>query len=151
MNPNETSLWDIIDDIRSRDDRYAREAYLFVVAALGASVQELPSERQNDPVRRHLSGPELLHGMVRLARQEFGALAPTVLGEWGLRRGEDAGEIVFHLVESGQLSARPEDSIDDFRIGLDLVDAVGNAHDPFPAPPPSRPRSGKKTGPGLGA
>jgi uncharacterized repeat protein (TIGR04138 family) len=151
MNPNETSLWDIIDDIRSADDRYRREAYLFVVAALGATVQDLPPERQNDPVRRHLSGQELLHGMVRLARQEFGSMAPVVFGEWGLEGGEDVGHIVFHLVQSGQLSARPEDSIDDFRIGLDFAKAFANDHAPFPVPRATRPPSGRKTGPELGA
>jgi uncharacterized repeat protein (TIGR04138 family) len=151
MNPNEASLWDVIDDIRSTDGRYRREAYLFVVASLGATVQALPPERLDDPIRRHLSGQELLRGVVRLARSEFGALAAAVFGEWGVRHGEDVGNIVFHLVSRGQLSARPEDTIEDFRNGIDLLEVLASEHHPFPERGDPRPRSGRKwAGPELG-
>jgi len=114
MPTSEQSFWNAVDAIRARDPRYARPAFAFVMAALGHVVQALPEERRADPARRHLSGGELLDGLVTLARTEFGVLAPTVFEEWGVRRGEDVGQIVFDLVESGQLSARPEDSIADF-------------------------------------
>ena len=119
MSSNDLLFWDAVDRIREAEPRYRREAYGFVVAALGVTVQDLPPERLADPVRRHLSGQELLHGLVRLARQEFGPLAPTVFHEWGVHASEDVGRIVFRLVESSELSARPEDSLDDFR-GFDL-------------------------------
>jgi uncharacterized repeat protein (TIGR04138 family) len=124
MDPSELPLWLAIDGIRERDPRYAREAYVFVVAALGATVQGLPAERLDDPLQRHLSGGELMEGIVRLARSEFGTLAPTVFEEWGVRTGEDVGHIVFDLVEGGQLSARPEDTLDDFRRGPELLRAL---------------------------
>jgi uncharacterized repeat protein (TIGR04138 family) len=57
----------------------------------------------------------LLRGLVRLARQEFGVLGPTVFREWGVLTGEDVGRIVFRLVDCGELSARPEDTLEDFR------------------------------------
>jgi uncharacterized repeat protein (TIGR04138 family) len=63
----------------------------------------------------------LLRSAVTLARREFGSFAPTVFFEWGLRSGEDVGRLVFQLVEVRQLSARPEDSLDDFRGGPDLL------------------------------
>src|SRR5436190_1686637 len=72
MNPFETSLWDVIDTLRAADGRYRREAYAFVVAALGVTVQALPAERLNHPELRHLSGQELLRGVIALARAEFG-------------------------------------------------------------------------------
>ena len=125
MDPSAVSLLEVIDGIRERDPRYAREAYRFVVAALGVTVQGLPAERLNDPMRRHLSGGELLEGVVGLAREEFGALAPTVFEEWGVCSGEDVGNIVFQLVEHGQLSAREEDTLDDFRRGPELLRALG--------------------------
>lgn len=56
-----------------------------------------------------------------LARGEFGFLAPTVFAEWGVRSGEDIGQIVFDLAGAGQLSARPEDSIADFAGHLALL------------------------------
>jgi len=121
---SEWLFWDTVDRIRDEDPRYRREAFGFVVAALGHTVQKLPKERRDDPVRRHLTGQELVHGVVGLARREFGAMAPTVFREWGVTRGEDVGEIVFHLVRSGELAARPEDTIEDFRGGPDLLKAL---------------------------
>ena len=86
-------------------------------------MQALPPERLADPALRHLTGGELLRGLVRLARQEFGVLGPTVFREWGVLTGEDVGRIVFRLVECGELSARPEDTLEDFR-DFDLFDAL---------------------------
>jgi uncharacterized repeat protein (TIGR04138 family) len=126
VNPFEASVWDVIDTIREADGRYRREAYAFVMAALGLTVQSLPAERLEHPERRHLSGQELLRGVVTLAKSEFGPMAPTVFREWGVSTGEDVGNIVFQLVSGGQLSARPEDSIDDFRGGPDLIQALGS-------------------------
>lgn len=114
-------FWDTVDALRGAHPRYAREAYGFVVAALGETVQRLPWGRLADPERRHLSGRELLVGVVALARREFGPLAATVFLEWGLAASEDVGEIVFELVRAGQLSARPDDTMDDFRGGFDLA------------------------------
>ena len=48
-------------------------------------------------------------------------MAPVVFEEWGLRSGGDVGEIVFQLVEAGQLTARPEDRREDFLGGPDLL------------------------------
>ena len=124
MTPIEVSLLEAIEKIRLTDERYRREAYVFVVAALGATVQDLPRERLRDPRRRHLSGCELLKGVVALARREFGPLAATVFREWGVRSNEDVGHIVFQLVSSGQLSARPEDTMEDFRAPPDLMSAL---------------------------
>lgn len=119
--PSPFLLLDTIDGIRARNPRYARNAYLFVMGALQETVAGLPRERLVDPVRRHLSGRELLSGTVALARREFGALAPAVFREWGVHSGEDVGRMVFDLVRSGQLSARPEDSLEDFQGGPDLM------------------------------
>ena len=139
----EIPFWDTVDRIREQTDagerRYAREAYGFVVAALGTTVQTLPTDRLADPERRHLSGHELLDGVVRLARGEFGALAPTVFAEWGVHDGHDIGRIVFQLVEGGQLSARPEDTIADFTRGASLFERLGGSSGsgaPAPGTPP---------------
>ncbi len=127
MTTPEHAFWATVDAIRERDPRYRREAYAFVMRSLAAVARTLPPERAQDPVRRHLSGGELLRGALVIARQEFGVLAPTVLREWGLLSGLDFGRIVFQLVEAGELSARPEDSLDDFRGMDDLPTAVSAA------------------------
>jgi uncharacterized repeat protein (TIGR04138 family) len=119
MSPGEVPFWVAVDQIRDRQPRYRREAYGFVMLALGQVVEAFPPDRSEDPQRRHVSGHELLHGVVHLARAEFGVMASMVFREWGLERAADLGEIVFHLVEAGQLSARPEDRREDF-AGPDL-------------------------------
>jgi len=120
----ETLFRDAVDELRARGSRFAREAYVFVVAALGETVRLLPRERLDDPARRHLTGQELTTGVIRIARAEFGSLAPTVFREWGVIRTEDIGAIVFELVDAGQLSARPEDRPEDFVTGIDLPAAL---------------------------
>jgi uncharacterized repeat protein (TIGR04138 family) len=156
MSPTQTTFWDAVDQIRAERPSYRREAYGFVVAALGHTVEALPAERRADPERRHLSGQELLRGAVELARREFGLMAPTVFREWGLHASTDVGEIVFQLVEAGQLSARGEDRREDFAGGPDLLRALSDgldlgvpgAHRPSP-PPGSRPAApGGGSGPG---
>ena len=120
----ETLFRDAVDDLRERGGRFAREAYVFLVGALGETVRALPSERVADPARRHLSGQELVRGVIRLAHEEFGPLAPTVFREWGVTRTEYLGVMVFELVEAGQLSARPEDTMADFTGQDDLLAAL---------------------------
>ena len=117
----EEPFWDVVEALRTRAPRYRREAYGFVIAALGIAVQALPPQRRADPDLRHLTGEELLRGVIALARREFGGLADVVFREWGVTRGEDVGRIVFQLVEGGQLSARPTDTIEDFLSGPDLL------------------------------
>ena len=124
MSRSRPTFWDAVDRIRAERPGYRREAYGFIVAALGHTVEALPAERQADPDRRHLSGQELLRGTVELARREFGLMAPTVFREWGVQASTDVGEIVFQLVEAGQLSARGEDRREDFAGGLDLLKAL---------------------------
>lgn len=129
----ETMFRDAVDELRERGSRFAREAYVFVVAALGETVRTLPAERLADPDRRHLSGQELTTGVIRIARDEFGPLAPMVFREWGVRATQDIGAIVFELVEAGHLSARPEDTIADFNTGLmDLFGLLAGRTDPVP-------------------
>lgn len=129
------TFWDTVDALREAQRRYAREAYGFVVAALGETVRGLPPERVADPERRHLSGRELLRGVAAMARREFGPMAPAVFREWGVATSEDVGEIVFALVRAGQLSARPEDTMDDFRGGFDLAAELARGADGGSGPP----------------
>ena len=71
----------------------------------------------------HVSGPELLEAIRRLARERFGAMARDVMDAWGVRRTEDFGEIVFRLVETGFLSKTEDDHPEDFRGGYSFAEA----------------------------
>src|SRR5260221_1355669 len=97
----ETMFRDAVDALRARGSRFAREAYVFVVAALGETVRALPPERLGDPERRHLSGQELTAGVIRIAREEFGSLAAMVFREWQGPFTHDNGALVFEPVRAG--------------------------------------------------
>jgi uncharacterized repeat protein (TIGR04138 family) len=68
-----------------------------------------------EPKNRHISGQQLCLGLKDYALRQYGLLAKTVLGHWGLRKTEDFGVIVFALIEAGALRKSDEDSLDDFR------------------------------------
>jgi uncharacterized repeat protein (TIGR04138 family) len=112
-----------IADIVRRDRRFAYEAYEFVFEALGHTqkmVGRAPDEDQPPGNEHHVSGKEILEGAVDLAREEFGFMARTVFHQWGIRRTDDLGEIVFNLIEASLLSKTDADSRADFHEVFDL-------------------------------
>ncbi len=105
--------------ILAKDPRYPIEAYIFVREALDHTMA----------IRNkagHVRGQELLTGMRALAIEQFGPLTLPVFHNWGVRRTEDIGEIVFNMVEIGILGKTEEDSREDFVDGFDFEDAFGN-------------------------
>ncbi len=110
----------------NRDRRYSVHAYEFVYAALGFTQQAMgrDSGGSGEPCR-HLSGQELLEGIRRLAIERFGLLALPVMKQWGVHRTEDFGEIVFNLIECGQLRKTEEDTRSDFAGGYSFEAAFG--------------------------
>lgn len=116
-----------VDRIRRIDGRYRKEAYAFMNDAVAYTVKKWKSV---DPGRksRHVSGGELVYGTVELAIQQFGVLAPYVLNDWGITSGPAIGDIVFHLIREGVLTASSSDSREDFNI-------VGSLATLFPMAP----------------
>lgn len=96
-----------MDTILAREPRYPLLAYQFVREALDDTVSRLP-------VRRHVSGRELLEGIRGYALDKYGPMARTVLNHWHIDSGEDIGRIVFLLIEAGVLSKTEEDTLEDF-------------------------------------
>ena len=125
MEPAVFDFWERVDAIRERDPRFRREAYEFVMRGLEHTTQRVVGQR------RHVSGQELLRGLVDLARHDYGELAWAVFREWGVTTSEDFGAIVFLLVEDGLLGRQPDDSQADFSGGIDLKAELE---------PPARPR-----------
>jgi uncharacterized repeat protein (TIGR04138 family) len=116
-----------IAEIVRRDRRYAYEAYEFIFEALGHTqkmVGRVPATGEVPGHEHHVSGKEILQGAVDLARQEFGFLARTVFNQWGLRRTDDLGEIVFNLIEANLLSKTDADSRADFHEVFELDRAL---------------------------
>ncbi|MGH7943067.1 MAG: Minf_1886 family protein [Limisphaerales bacterium] len=110
-----------VDQILARDLRYRREAYVFIREALDFT-QKLMS-RENRQKVRHVTGKELLDGIRQFALKEFGPMAATVLGEWGITSCPDFGELVFNMVDAGLLARTDQDRREDFQNGYDFTSA----------------------------
>ena len=107
---------EILEKLRDRNPRFHGKAYLFLLSALHAVVAEFDKPR-------HVSGEELALGVRDLALKQYGPMARTVLGHWGIHDTEDLGEIVFAMVECGVLVKQEEDCREDFRGIFDFEEA----------------------------
>ena len=116
------SFEEAIEQIAAQDLRYNREAYFFLREALDHTHKITGKPPKKNAVR-HVSGQELLNGVREYALQQFGPMTLTVLEEWGIKRCEDFGEIVFNMVENKLLAKTEQDSREDFRNGYDFHDA----------------------------
>ncbi|HEY3012248.1 MAG TPA: Minf_1886 family protein [Gemmatimonadales bacterium] len=113
---------DVIARIRAHGGQYHERGYLFVLA----TIEFLQSRLE---VRRHVTGPELAWACRDFAQQQFGLLAPVVLGHWGIQRTEDIGRIVFTLVEIGLLVTQPGDHQSDFEGVYQFADVFGDSYE----------------------
>jgi len=115
------SFEETVELILKEDARYDYDAYFFVREALDFTVNMLKK-----PVTgpgRHVSGAELMEGMRAFALEQFGPLSKRVLNTWGIHGTSDFGEIVFHLVEKGELGKTESDTRQDFAGGFDFNEA----------------------------
>ena len=137
-------------ELLQRDRRYKLDAYLFVLEALSYGQEHLgmgsePPAEELEPApgqpadaggrprargrgkrrqaERHVSGRELCEAARHYALQQYGYLAPTVLGSWGVHRTSDFGEIVFGMIEIGQMRKTRRDKREDFHDVYEFTDA----------------------------
>ncbi len=108
----------------AKDPRYHPLAYEFVRDALHVAVKHYREGKED----QHVTGQEVLEGVRLHALAEYGPMALTVLNEWGLERGEDVGNIVYNLIETGYFGKNEGDSIEDFAGGYEFEKALT---DPF--------------------
>ncbi len=119
MQPHEFE--DLLAQLVRDDPRYPAIAYGFLRQGLDRAVK-LYSKPDHGP-GRHVTGQELLEALRQCALQEFGPMAATVLREWGIRRTEDFGEMVFNLVNRGLLGKTDQDKKEDFADGYNFDEA----------------------------
>ncbi len=100
-------------EVLAADDRYHRDAYLFLFQALERTLSRLDE-------RRHVTGGELLDGIREYAVVMYGPTSRLVFEHWGIRSTLDFGHIVFNLVRAGLLARTENDSLDDFREAFDF-------------------------------
>jgi uncharacterized repeat protein (TIGR04138 family) len=103
----------VIRTIVERDPRYKREAYIFIREALEYTQKMLGKPTPEEI--RHVTGRDLLEGVRHYALEQYGPMVPTVLGEWGILRCEDVGQVVFNMVDANLLAKTETDSLEDFK------------------------------------
>ncbi len=122
-----------------RDKRYKFDAYVFVFEALNYAHdvlgmgQERPEEEEEDPqasrpkgkrkAERHLTGQQLCEAIRQYASDQYGLMAKPVLNSWGVKTTSDFGNIVFNLIEAGQMRKTKQDHIEDFNNVFDFDEA----------------------------
>ena len=124
-----------IVELLRKDSRYTLDAYAFVFDALSYAQNvlemgtEMPAD-QSEPIdqsevdesaedepetpEQHVTGQDLCEAIRRFALEQFGYMAKDVLGSWGIHKTGDVGEIVFNLIQIGQMRKTSRDMRKDF-------------------------------------
>jgi uncharacterized repeat protein (TIGR04138 family) len=133
--------------IIASDPRYSIEAYAFVLEALNharhqklkVKGRERDKNRSSEPepedrasssspkksrASGHVTGRVLCEAVRKLALRQYGLLAAAVLNHWGVRSTSDIGDIVYNLIDAGDLEKTPSDSRSDFDNVFDFDTAL---------------------------
>jgi len=119
------------------DRRYKIDAYAFVFEALNYAHTQLgmgterPAEAEPEgeeeveegaarETERQLSGRQLCGAIRQYALEQYGFMAKCVLNSWGVNSTGDFGEIVFNLIDIGQMRKTSEDRREDFNDVFDF-------------------------------
>ena len=117
-----------IADFAKKDGRYDVDAYVFVQQALNYAQFELgmgrprpygmepevEGRKETPSEEAHLTGQELCEAIRVYALEMFGLMAKVVLNNWRIRVTRDFGEIVYNLIEIGEMTKSETDRLDDF-------------------------------------
>lgn len=106
---------EVLDGVLKKNKRYTKEAYEFLMSALGYTQKKLNKQG-------HVTGRELLQGIKELALAVYGPMSKHVLESWGVHKTSDWGDIVFTLVEAKLLGKTAQDKKRDFKDVYDFED-----------------------------
>ena len=118
-------------DLLARDRRYHFDAYVFVSEALRYAHEKLGLGREQPSVstgesadeptgEQHVTGQELCEAIRQYALQQYGYMAKCVLNHWGVHGTGDFGEIVFNLIDIGEMRKSEHDRREDFENVFDF-------------------------------
>ena len=120
-------------ELLARDRRFHFDAYVFVFEALRYAQEKLGLGREQPSVEadeaeqadesggeQHVTGQELCEAIRQYAQQQYGYMAKSVLNHWGIHSTGDFGEIVFNLIEIGQMRKTEHDRREDFENVFDF-------------------------------
>ena len=119
------------------DRRYKFDAYVLVFEGLNyahktlglGSVRGGDTDDDDTPIadepestesERHLTGQQLCEAIRLYALEQYGYMAQTVLNSWGVTCTGDFGEIVFNLIEIGQMRKTQDDRKEHFNNVFDF-------------------------------
>ena len=106
---------------------YPAEAYEFVQQGLSYTVHRTHADGKPVSATKHVSGQQLCEGLREYALAQWGLLARSVLRRWNITSTLDFGQIVFAMIEAGQMQKTDEDNIEDFRNVFDFRTAFGSS------------------------
>jgi uncharacterized repeat protein (TIGR04138 family) len=126
-----------IAKLAREDGRYKLDAYLFVQQSLAYAQLELgmgrprpygiegESEETDEPPssESHLTGQQLCEAIRQFASELFGLMAKVVLNSWGVYTTRDFGEIVYRLIDIGEMTKSDTDRLEDFEGVYDFEEA----------------------------
>jgi uncharacterized repeat protein (TIGR04138 family) len=124
-------------ELLRRDKRYHRDAYFFIFEALRYAHEQLGmgeptvSDARESEEQRHVTGQQLCEAIRRFAVEQYGLMAKSVLHAWGVRSTNDFGEIVFNLIDIGQMKKTDTDRREDFDNIFDFDDGLRDAFLPI--------------------
>lgn len=126
-----------IVELAERDGRFRWEAYVFVHEALVYAQLELgmgrprpfgtegePGEASEPSDEAHLTGQELCEAIRLYAADRYGLMAKVVLNSWGVCVTRDFGEIVYQLINLGEMRKSDHDRLEDFDQVFDFAEAL---------------------------
>jgi len=108
--------------ILKRDRRFDPHAYFFLKDALDFTLKRIAES--NNGQARHVTGPELLAGFRDCALEQFGPMASTLMSEWSVRKCQDVGDMVFHLIEEQVFGKQDSDKKEDFSEVFDFEESL---------------------------
>lgn len=120
--------------LAKEDGRYRLDAYLFVQQALVYAQCELGMGRprpygvegdpdDDPPAESHLTGQQLCEAIRLFAAELYGLMAKVVLNSWGVYATRDFGEIVYRLIDIGEMTKSETDRPEDFDDVYDFREA----------------------------
>lgn len=122
-------------EIANNDGRYSVDAYIFVQQSLAFAQFELGMGRprpfgvdeaddlDEPPPEAHLTGQQLCEAIRLYASELYGLMAKVVLNSWGIKSTSDFGEIVYKLIEVGEMTKSDADRREDFDDQYDFQEA----------------------------
>lgn len=119
------------NESKLRELKYPIPAYQFLLAALRHTQEKLGRLRraaEEEGVelteeQAHVSGQELCEGFREYASEQLGLMTLTVLNSWGITGTDDIGEMVFELIDRGEMRKTDQDQLSDFSQVYDFSES----------------------------